>query len=230
MNSIKPYIVYEDDQLMVINKPKGLIVHPTAYVTDNTLVELIKGAIDLATFIDPSRPGIVHRLDQYTNGLMVVAKNQQTLEELQNQIADGILVRKYRAIVHHQFEDDNLIIKAPIARSKGTKLKFVVSDETKAKEAITKIHVIKNFNHAALIECVLETGRTHQIRVHMQYIHHPIFNDPVYGHDDGYPDYHQFLYSAYLKLVHPITKKVMEFSIEPDKTFNSLLKELENGK
>lgn len=226
MFDLSQYIVYEDDVLMVINKPKGLLVHHTSYTDKDTLVDLIKDKIDIKSFINQERSGIVHRLDQYTSGLMIVAKNQGTLENLQNQIVNDILIRKYRAIVHHCFNEEKLLINVPIARSQSPKLKFVASDSVKAKEAITEVNVIQNLRDAALVECILSTGRTHQIRVHMQYIHHPIFNDLLYGHDDGYGNYQQFLYSSFLQFTHPVTNKLMQFQIEPDPTFNELLKKL----
>ncbi len=221
-------IIFENEDLWVINKPKGLIVHHTAYQKSNTLADWVKKHIHLNDFVDQERIGIVHRLDQYTNGLMIVAKNQKSLENLQKQIVDGILIRKYQAIVHNPFENKKIIIKAPLMRSKQNQLKFIVSDNPKAKDAITHIEVLKNFKKAAYIECLLETGRTHQIRVHMQYIHHYIFNDPVYGVENEDSNYNQYLFSSYLKFVDPSSNKVMVFSLEPDSTFKKMLERLDN--
>lgn len=220
-------IIYEDDDLIVVNKPKGLLVHPTSYNEKNTLVDLLRNKIKCNEFEDQIRPGIIQRLDKNTNGLMLIAKTKKVASNLIKQMNEGILIRKYLAIVHNDFKDDVIIIKAPIAREKNKTLKMVVSSDAKAKEAVTKIKVIKHFNNASYIECELETGRTHQIRVHMNYLHHPIFNDSLYGHDDGYNDYGPFLTSYYLRFEHPTQKIIKTFKINPDMTFKKLLKELD---
>lgn len=223
-------IIYENDDLIVVNKPKGLLTHSTAHQKDGTLFDAIKSKVKVDEFDDKTRAGIVQRLDNNTNGLMVIAKNKKTANALIEQIENKVLLRKYIAIVHNDFKDEKIIIKAPIARSKGAKLKFIVSDDCKAKDAQTEIKVIKHFKNAALIECTLKTGRTHQIRVHLSYINHPIYNDPLYGKDDGFGKYDQFLTSYYLRFVDPGSKKTLEFKVEPDETFVKLEKALENEK
>ena len=213
---------------MVVNKPSGLIVHPTSYNEKGTLVDLLKSKIKVDEFEDKTRPGIVQRLDQYTSGLMVVAKTKAAAEELMKQIQDKTLIRKYRAIVHTPFKEgeEEVIIKAPIDRSQSGKLKFVVSDAPSAKEAETIVNIVANYSVGALVECQLKTGRTHQIRVHLSYIHHPIYNDPVYGNSDGFKDYGQFLHSHYIRFVNPLDKKVLEFTCEPDQVFKGLVQTL----
>ena len=221
-------ILFENDDLMVVNKPSGIIVHPTAHQEKGTLVDLLKSKIKVSEFEDKTRPGIVQRLDQYTSGLMVVAKTKKAADNLMKQIKDKTLIRKYRAIVHNPFKEgeDEVIIKAPIDRSKSGKLKFVVSDASTAKEAETIVNLVANYSVGALVDCQLKTGRTHQIRVHLSYIHHPIYNDPVYGKSDGFKDYGQFLHSRYIKFVNPANGKVMEFTCEPDQTFKGLVQTL----
>ena len=221
-------IIFEDENIIVVNKPKGILVHPTTYNEKDTLIDALKSKIKVDEFEDKNRPGIVQRLDKDTDGLMVVAKNKKTADELIKQIQDNIFIKKYYAIVHNNFDDDEILINAPIIRSSKNTTKMVVSDDPKAKDAKTKVNVIEHYKTAAFIECELLTGRTHQIRVHMNYIHHPIYNDPLYGHDDGFGKYGQFLTSHYLQFINPTTNKVVEFKIEPDETFNALRNYLKN--
>jgi 23S rRNA pseudouridine1911/1915/1917 synthase len=219
-------ILYEDNDLIVINKPKNILVHPTSFSEDNTVVNALINKIDVAEFEDKLRPGIVHRLDKNTTGLMVIAKNLKTANNLIVQIRKKNLVRKYLAIVHTNFQDNYLLIKLPIDRNKHNTLKMVISDDHKAKEATTELKVIENYHTGALVECHLLTGRTHQIRIHLSYIHHPIFNDPLYGTYDGYKNYDQFLHAHELMFTHPTTKKQMIFKKEPDAIFMELKQKL----
>jgi 23S rRNA pseudouridine1911/1915/1917 synthase len=215
-------IVFEDKDIIVIDKPKHLIVHPTNFQEQDTLINTLIRKIKLQDFSDPMRPGIVHRLDRDTTGLIVIAKNKKSYDSLIKQIQDRVLIRKYLALVHNNFTDDFLLIKLPIDRSKQNLLKMVVSDEPKAKPAQTEVTVLENYRAAALIECHLLTGRTHQIRVHLSYIHHPIYNDELYGNYDGYKDYGQFLHAHYLSFIHPTSQQIMEFKSQPDQTFKTL--------
>lgn len=220
----KLIIVYEDDSVIVINKPKNMLTHHTKYDTNNTVIDYLMHKININEFEDKSRPGIVQRLDRNTTGLMVVAKNIEAYNSLINQISNNALIKKYLAIVHGKFKNDSLIIKCPIIRSKKNTTKMVVSDDPKAKDATTLIKVLKQSDQLSLIECTLLTGRTHQIRVHMNFIHHNVLNDPLYGHEDGYKCYDQFLHSYHLSFYHPITKELLEFKSIPDNTFNSVIK------
>jgi 23S rRNA pseudouridine1911/1915/1917 synthase len=221
-SNLKLEIIFEDDDLIVINKPKNLLVHPTSFNEDNTVVNALLNKINVSEFADSLRPGIVHRLDKNTTGLMVVAKNIDAYNNLINQIRKRILVRKYLSIVHNNFQDNMLLIKLPIDRNKQNTSKMVISDDPKAKDATTEVKVLENYHKGALIECKLLTGRTHQIRIHLAYIHHPIYNDPMYGIYDGYKDYDQFLHAHDLTFIHPKTKKLMHFHKEPDETFLKL--------
>lgn len=216
-------IVYEDSYLMVINKPKGLLVHPTSFNEQDTVANRLIGYLGRFSN-DKIRPGIVHRLDKNTSGLLVVAKSLTILNELQAQLLDKTLSRSYVAICHGHFDNHHLIIKAPIMRAKDGSTKMIVSDSYKAKEAITRVNLIKNLkDDLAYVECILETGRTHQIRVHLKYINHPIYNDDLYGCVEAKPEYGQYLHAYKINFIHPITNKPMSFEVKPDKTFMSLV-------
>jgi 23S rRNA pseudouridine1911/1915/1917 synthase len=223
-------IIYEDEQIIVVNKPKHTIVHPTSFNEQDTLVNILIDKISVKEFDDQLRPGVVHRLDRDTTGLIVIAKNKLSYDNLVAQLKAKTLIRKYLSLVHNNFMDTILLIKAPIDRSKQNILKMIVSDEPKAKPAQTEIVVLENYHKGSLIECRLHTGRTHQIRVHLAYIHHPVYNDGLYGSYDGYKNYGQFLHAHYLNFLHPITKKVMEFKCEPDDIFKSLQNKLRGDK
>ena len=220
-------IVYEDDDLMVINKPKGLVVHPGAGNKSGTLANGLKFHSDnLSTINGDFRPGIVHRLDKDTAGLLVVAKNDFTHVKLQEQLVDHTLSRKYYALVLGVISEDNGQIIAPISRDKQNRQKMAV-DLRNGKEAETSFKVLKRFSNSTLVECVLKTGRTHQIRVHMNYIGHPVIGDPLYGkgnrviYDDG-----QLLYAHYIKFIHPRTKKALDFDSPMPSYFEDFLKTL----
>jgi 23S rRNA pseudouridine1911/1915/1917 synthase len=223
-------IAYEDKDLIVINKPKHMLVHPTSFHDKDTVVNILQNKIKLKDFEDQLRPGVIHRLDRDTTGLLIIAKHKKSYDELIKQIQNKTLVRKYLALVHHNFQDQFLLIKAPIDRSKQNLLKMVVSDEPKAKLAQTEVTVLANYASGALIECRLLTGRTHQIRAHMAYIHHPVFNDELYGSYDGYKNYGQFLHAHYLSFIHPVTHKPLTFESKPDSTFMQLQNKLKEQK
>ena len=220
-------IVYEDDDLMVINKPKGLVVHPGAGNKSGTLANGLKFHSDnLSTVNGDFRPGIVHRLDKDTAGLLVVAKNDFTHVKLQEQLVDHTLSRKYYALVLGVISEDNGLIIAPIGRDKQNRQKMAV-DLRNGKEAETTFRVLKRFSNSTLVECVLKTGRTHQIRVHMTYIGHPVIGDPLYGkgnrqiYDNG-----QLLYAHYIKFIHPRTKKALDFDSPMPSYFEEFLNNL----
>ena len=184
--SVKPEemdidIIYEDNDLMVINKPSGMVVHPAAGHFSNTLVNgLLAHTNELSKNNGNERPGIVHRIDKDTSGLLIVAKNDKAHEALSKQLKDKTLSRIYIALVQGRINHDTGLIDAPIGRDPLDRKKMCVTD-INSKEAITYFKVLERFKNATLIECSLKTGRTHQIRVHLNYINHPIVNDPVYG-------------------------------------------------
>lgn len=212
-------IVYEDDYLLVVNKKSGMVVHPAIGNHSGTLVNALMYHCNCLSDVNGSiRPGIVHRIDADTSGLLVVAKNDFVHNYLAAQIAAKSVTRKYIALVHGVILEDTATIDAPIGRDVSNRKKMAVCD-VNSKEAITHIRVLERYKKATLIECKLETGRTHQIRVHMSYINHPVVNDPVYGYkkmDDK--NFGQMLHAKTLGFVHPITKQYMEFNASvPDK-------------
>ena len=181
-------IVYEDSDVIVINKPTGLIVHPSSGIYSGTLVNaLLYHCKDLSGINGIQRPGIVHRIDKETSGLLMVAKNDKAHQSLSQQLQDHSVVRRYWALVHGVIPHDYGRIEAPIGRDQNDRKKMCCTDKN-AKEAITNFKVIERFEKMTLVECRLETGRTHQIRVHMSYIGYPVYGDPQYGKrkDDGY--------------------------------------------
>lgn len=218
-------IVYEDEYLMVINKPSGLVVHPGSGNKDNTLVNgLMYYTKNLSDIGDSDRPGIVHRLDKDTSGLMLVAKENKTHEILAEEFKKHNIHREYIALVDGVIEVSRGTIDAPIKRSKENYQKMTVASG--GKKAITNFEVIKRYKNNTLIRLVLETGRTHQIRVHMAYIGYPIHNDPVYNKKVS-TSFGQFLHSEYLKFIHPITKKELEFRCPLPDEFKDYLNTLE---
>ena len=220
-------IVYEDDDVMVINKPKGLVVHPGAGNEEHTLANALKFHSDnLSTLNGEFRPGIVHRIDKDTAGLLIVAKNNTAHAFLSNQLSDHTLGRKYYALVLGVIPENEGKIIAPIGRDQKFRQKMAV-DLLRGKEAETDFKVIERLKDTTLVECSLKTGRTHQIRVHMAYINHPVIGDPVYGkgnrkaYDDG-----QLLFAHELHFIHPRTKKEMTFSVDLPDYFKKILEEL----
>ena len=216
-------IVYEDDDLIIINKKSGMVVHPAPGHYTGTLVNaLLYKYGKLAG--DKFRPGIVHRLDKDTSGLMIVAKNEEMLEKLSKMISKKEVERKYLAIVDGLIKHDTGTIDAPIGRDLNNRQKMAVTD-INSKDAITHFKVLERFNNNTLIECILETGRTHQIRVHLSYIGFPINNDPLYGKGKC-TEFGQMLHSYSIKFKHPRTGKELYYTVEAPKEFNDKLKEL----
>ena len=220
-------IVYEDDDLIVVNKPKGLVVHPGAGNSEHTLVNALKfHSENLSSLNGEFRPGIVHRIDKDTAGLLIVAKNDAAHAFLSNQLVDHTLSRKYYALVLGNILENEGKIIAPIGRDQKFRQKMAV-DLLRGKEAETYFKVIERFKDYTLVECSLKTGRTHQIRVHMNYIGHPVIGDPVYGkgnriiYDDG-----QLLFAHEIKFIHPKTKKEMTFSVDLPSYFKDILEKL----
>lgn len=214
-------IYYEDDDIMVINKPSGLVVHPGNGNYNNTLVNgLLDYTNQLSDIGELARPGIVHRLDKDTSGLMLVAKSNRAHEILADDFKHKRVLREYIALLEGIVPTNKAVIDAPVGRDKKNFQKMAVV--AGGKKAKTNLIVVKKFEKYTLVKLVLETGRTHQIRVHTAYIGHPVFNDPVYGKKEA-TSFGQFLHSAYIKFTHPITKEVLEFSAPLPKEFSDFL-------
>lgn len=226
--SVKPEemdidIIYEDNDLMVINKPSGMVVHPAAGHFSNTLVNgLLAHTNELSKNNGNERPGIVHRIDKDTSGLLIVAKNDRAHEALSKQLKDKTLSRIYIALVQGRINHDTGLIDAPIGRDPLDRKKMCVTD-INSKEAITYFKVLERFKNATLIECSLKTGRTHQIRVHLNYINHPIVNDPVYGNKKNVTSFGQMLHAKEITFIHPTTNKKMTFKCDAPKEFYDIL-------
>ena len=216
-------IVYEDDDIIVVNKQNGLVVHPAVGNPTGTLVNgLMYHSKNLSKVNGEFRPGIVHRIDAFTTGLLVVAKNDYAHEFLARQLENKTTHRIYVALVWGVINEDTGTIDAPIGRDKKDRKKMAVTSEN-SKNAVTHFKVIERYKDATLIELKLETGRTHQIRVHMNYINHPVVNDSVYGKRKLIDETGQCLHAKELGFIHPTTKKYMCFTSElPDKFINIL--------
>lgn len=224
-------IVYQDSEIIVINKERGMVVHPAAGNYRGTLVNaLLEHCKDLSGINGEIRPGIVHRLDKDTSGVMVVAKNDHAHLHLAEQIKNRKASRKYIAIVHGNIAEEHGIINAPIGRHPSDRKKMAVIFSN-SKQAITHFRVVERFGNFTLVECRLQTGRTHQIRVHMQYINHPVVGDPKYG-----PEKKQFaikgqaLHSAELSLTHPTTGEDMLFTAPVPADMTKILKQIKGTK
>lgn len=216
-------IVYEDEYLMVINKDSGVVVHPGAGNSNDTLVNGLLYYNKTLSKGEEFRPGIVHRLDKDTSGLMIVAKNDKAHELLADDFKNKRIHREYIALLDGVFPQKKAIIDAPIGRSKQYFDKMEVCKD--GKKAITNLEVIKKYKDYTLVKLVLETGRTHQIRVHLAYIGYPVHNDPVYS-NKVCTDFGQFLHSAYLKFKHPITGEVLEFNSKLPEEFQTFIDNL----
>lgn len=222
-------IVYEDDDLLVVNKANGVVVHPAVGNPNGTLVNgLLYHSKNLSSVNGEFRPGIVHRIDADTTGLLVVAKNNKTHEALAKQLEEKTTHRKYVALVWGVVNTDTGTIDAPIGRDINDRKKMTVTD-INSKNAITHFKVLERFSNSTLIELVLETGRTHQIRVHMNYIGYPIVNDPVYGHRRKIDDTGQCLHAKELGFVHPTTGIYMEFQSELPECFLEIVRRVTNS-
>ncbi|MEG0285258.1 MULTISPECIES: RluA family pseudouridine synthase [Vagococcus] len=222
-------IIYEDDSVMVINKPQGMVVHPSAGHPDGTLVNALMFHSDrLSTINDVIRPGIVHRIDKDTSGLLMVAKNDVAHEYLAEQLKEKKALRKYVALVHGEIPHEKGTITAPIGRSKDNRQKQAVVAE--GKPAVTHFTVLERFEDFTLVECQLETGRTHQIRVHMDYIGYPIAGDPFYGPRKTLEGPGQFLHAKTLGFKHPVTHEEMTFSSDIPTIFEETLENLRQNR
>ncbi len=218
-------IVYQDEDVAVVNKPQGMVVHPSAGHPNGTLVNaLLFHLKDLSAINDVIRPGIVHRIDKDTSGLLMIAKNDAAHEALARQLKDKTSLRRYVALVHGNIPHEKGVIEAPIGRSKtDRKTQAVVED---GKPAVTHFEVVERFGDYTLIKLQLETGRTHQIRVHMQYIGYPVAGDPVYGPKKTLKGHGQFLHAQLLGFTHPRTGEQMVFEAPLPDIFKKTLADL----
>ena len=220
-------IVYEDADVLVVNKPRGMVVHPAPGHTTGTLVNgLMHHCKDLSGINGVARPGIVHRIDKDTSGLLMVAKNDVAHESLVNQLVAKTVTRRYTALVHGHIAHDKGTIDAPIGRDQKDRQKQAVVDN--GKHAVTHFQVMERFGTFTLVECRLETGRTHQIRVHMNYIGFPLAGDPKYGPKKTIDFPGQVLHAGVLGFEHPVTKEYLEFEAPIPEDFEALLTELRN--
>lgn len=220
-------IVYEDEDLMVINKPRGMVVHPANGHHEGTLVNALLGyCTDLSGINGVERPGIVHRIDKDTSGLLVVCKNDFAHNEIAKQLKDKTMHREYYALCKGVIKEDDGKIIAPIGRDPYDRLKMAV-DVKNGKEAITFFHVEERFNQYTLVSVRLFTGRTHQIRVHMHYIGHPLEGDPLYGKKKNLLFQNGQLLHAYrITFIHPRTQKEMTFEVPLPDDFKAVLERL----
>ena len=217
-------IVYEDDDVIVVNKPQGMVVHPAPGHPDHTLVNALLYHSPLSTINGEFRPGIVHRIDKDTSGLLMVAKNDMAHRSLAAQLKTKTNDREYVALVHGVIKEDQGTIDAPLGRSlKDRKKQAVVAD---GRHAVTHFRVLERFHHYTLVACRLETGRTHQIRVHMKYIGHPLAGDPLYGPRKTLPGNGQYLHARLLGFKHPRTGKQMTFTAPLPEYFSRMLDHL----
>lgn len=220
-------IVYEDDDVLVVNKPQGMVVHPAPGHPDGTLVNGLMYHTTLSPINGVLRPGIVHRIDKDTSGLLMVAKTAVAHQGLAAQLKDKTTTREYLAIVHGNIKEDTGTIDAPLGRdTKDRKKHAVVAG---GRHAVTHFAVVERFGTYTLVRCRLETGRTHQIRVHMAYIKHPVAGDPLYGPKHTLPGNGQYLHAATLGFTHPVTGKRLEFAAPLPDYFEAMLVRLRRG-
>ena len=225
-------ILYEDDDIIIVNKPKGMVVHPANGNYTGTMVNSLMYSHQgkLSSINGVIRPGIVHRIDKDTSGILVVAKNDNAHKKLAAQFKVHSIKRKYVALVKGIIKEDSLTIDMPIGRSIKDRKKMTVTNKN-SRSAVTHIAILKRFysSNVTLVEAELETGRTHQIRVHMAYIHHPLVGDEIYGKKDNkFKVQGQMLHAKYLGFVHPSTGKFVEFEKDVPEYFKEILKSLEN--
>ena len=218
-------IVWEDENMLVVNKPAGMLTHPTPLEKENTLVNalLFKYGENLSDLNGEFRRGIVHRLDRNTSGLLMVAKNNKTHEYLAAQIKARNITKKYRTIVNGNYEKDEDTINLPIGRNPKQPHKMAVIEG--GKDSVTLVKVIERFKDYTYLDLTLVTGRTHQIRVHLSYLHHPVFNDTLYGaKQEKTTTSEQVLQSYFLRFTKPFSDEIIELEIEPDEEFKKVLR------
>lgn len=219
-------ILYEDKDVIVVNKPQGMVVHPAPGAYDGTMVNaLLYHCKDLSGINGIIRPGIVHRIDKDTSGILVVAKNDNAHNILAEQLKDHSMTREYYALVEGVIKEDEGTINRPLARHPKERIKIAVVEG--GREAITHFSVIERFKENTLVRCILETGRTHQIRVHMAYIGHPLVGDPVYGYKkQKFKLQGQMLHAKVLGFIHPSTKEYIRFESPLPDYFEDVLNKL----
>ncbi|CAD2077014.1 RluA family pseudouridine synthase [Phocicoccus pinnipedialis] len=218
-------IIYEDDDVAVVYKPKGMVVHPAAGHNSGTFVNGLMYQLETLSGINGElRPGIVHRIDKDTSGLLMVAKNDVAHRDLSEQLQNKTVDRKYVALVHGIIPHNKGTIDAPIGRNPKERQEMAVVDN--GKDAITHFNVIERFDDYTLVECILETGRTHQIRVHMNYIGYPIVGDPKYGQKTTFKTNGQLLHAGTVGFIHPTTKEHLVFKSDLPVEFTEVLNEL----
>ena len=220
-------IVYEDSHLLVVNKPQGMVVHPAPGNYSGTLVNALMYHCkdNLSGINGVLRPGIVHRIDKDTSGLLLVAKTNEAHLSLSKQIQEKSVKREYICVCEGIVKPKKGIIDAPIGRDPSNRLKMAVTP-VNSKNAVTHFEVTAHLENASVVKCVLETGRTHQIRVHMQYIGHPVMGDPLYARSNPMKLYGQALHARVIGFEHPVSGEYMEFSTEPPKAFEELVEKL----
>ena len=224
-------IVYEDNDILIVNKPKGMVVHPSAGHYTGTLVNgLMYHCRDNLSGINGElRPGIVHRIDMDTTGLLIVCKNDFSHNEIAKQLKVHSVTRRYIALVRDNIVEDEGVVDAPIGRNKTDRKKMAINYQN-GKRAVTHYKVLERFGAYTLIQCELETGRTHQIRVHMASIHHPLLGDTVYGSEkQPFALQGQCLHAQVIGFIHPVTKQYMEFFAPLPDYFENLLDKLRNS-
>lgn len=220
-------IVYEDDDVLVVNKPQGMVVHPAPGHPDHTLVNALMYHSPLSTINGEFRPGIVHRIDKDTSGLLMVAKNDRAHQSLAAQLKAKTTKREYIALVHGRIKEEKGTIDAPLGRSrKDRKKQAIVAN---GRHAVTHFKVLERYRNYTLIKCRLETGRTHQIRVHLASIGHPLAGDPLYGPRKTLPGRGQYLHARLLGFVHPTTGKEMVFTSPLPAYFQQMIANLRQG-
>lgn len=223
-------ILFEDSDLVVLNKKQGMVVHPSLTTKENTLVNALLFSVkDLSGINGTLRPGIVHRLDKDTSGVMLVAKNDFAHNNLAKQISEKTCIRKYWALVKGVVKQDSGNITTHIARSKKDRKKMAVCSPLEGRVAISNFKVLKRFKNFTLMEWTLQTGRTHQIRVHAKHLGHPVACDPLYGKSPELGHEGQLLHSKEITFEHPTTKKIMTFEAEIPDYFEKILQKLENA-
>ncbi len=222
-------IVYEDENMLVVNKPSGMLTHPTSLELENTLVNalLYKFGENLSDINGEFRRGILHRLDRNTSGLLMIAKNNAAHEFLAQQIKNHLVTKKYRAVLKGNYPKDEDRIELPIGRNPNQPHKMTVRED--GKESATLLKVLKRYNEATYVELTLITGRTHQIRVHTSHLKHPVYNDTLYGAGKGkVTTQEQVLQSYFLRFTKPFSDEIIELQIEPDEKVTKVLNYFES--